>query len=569
MHNKRHSTDGFVLRRRQSIGGERPRVTLDEVKPASVPKQFLIDPTKDKPVGKVIGPSVLDRSALSGGATRLPNSQGSLTLPSAVSEKFDLEDDTDQPKAKKTAKRRFGAKKIVKWTAIFVFLAVLISAGYFAYKFLATSGKIFKGNPIAALFSQAKELKADADGQTNILLFGTSEDDPGHDAPDLTDSIMIASINQKKKTGFIVSLARDLYVKYDRTCLAGNRGKINSLYSCVKNKSGEEAGALALAAKAGQILGLNIQYYTHVNYTVLRESVDAVGGITVNIESNDKRGILDSNFDWKCGSGDRKVSRAEVLRRCPPEGHFIQYPNGPANLDGEHALYLAQARGHGALTYGLSRSNPDRQDNQRKILLALKDKAVTAGVLTNPIAVNNLLETLGNNLRTNFDAEEVKTLISLGKDIKSESIASVSLENPDHPLATVSCFSGNVCPNKGSFEYGEIQSVIDAYAKGNTAALEYAKIDVLNASGVAGMAQTKAEELDAQGLKVTKVGNAPASYGSKPVQFYDLSGGKKPETLKKLESLLGVKVTSGVPTGVNSNADFVVIIGKPAETKTQ
>ncbi len=556
MHNKRHSTDGFVLRRRQSIGGERPRVTLDEIKPGGVPERFLIDPTKTGSNDMKIGAPVLNRSALSGKATQLLSGSGAVALPTPRRDQIpvgiDIDEDDNQPPSKPKKERKFGPKKIGKWVAIALTLVILVGGGYFAYKFLATSGKIFKGNPIAAIFGQGKALKSDANGQTNILLFGTSEDDPHHPAADLTDSIMVASINQKRKDGFIVSLPRDFYVDYGRGCMSGYKGKVNVLYSCVKDKSNEETGSMALAKKAGEIYGLDIQYYVHVNYTVLREAVDAVGGITVNIEGSDPRGILDRNFDWTCKF------------KC----YLVKYPNGPAKLDGVHALALARARGDTAPTYGLSRSNPDRQDNQRKILLALKDKAVSAGVLTNPIAVNSLLDTLGNNLRTNFDAEEVKTLIDMGKNIKSESIASVSLEDRENPLATVSCFGGNVCPNKGSFDYSDIQNTINAYVHGNTAALEHARIDVLNASGQSGLAQTKAEELDAQGLKVTKVGNAPLSYGSKPVQFYDLSGGKKPETLKKLESLLGVKVTAGVPTGVNSNADFVIIIGKPITTTT-
>ncbi len=496
-----------------------------------------------------------------------------MALPSPLEEKgglnLDPHSDNQEPKREsrrerkqreQKEKRSWPVRKIAKVVAMLLAIMLLAVGGYFAYKFIATTSKIFKGNPIAALFAQAKDLKQDADGQTNILLFGTSEDDPGHDAPDLTDSIMVASINQKQKTGFIVSIARDMYVSYDRTCIPGTKGKINVLYGCAKKKEGEEGGAVALGKKVGEILGLDIQYYTHVNYTVMREAVNAVGGITVTIESSDPRGILDSNFDWKCGN-----TAAKRKANCPT-GHFIQYPNGPVNLDGEHALYLAQARGHGALTYGLSRSNPDRQDNQRKILLALKDKAASAGVLANPLAVNDLLDTMGNNLRTNFDAEEVKTLISLGKDVPSSAIASVSLEDPDHPLATVSCFSGNVCPNKGAFDYSDIHKTIHAYATSNTASLENATIDVLNASGISGLAQDKAVELSDKDYKVTKVGNAPESYQNGPTKIYDLSGNKKPATRKALEKLFGVTTSTGVPTGVNSNADFVVIIGKQADS---
>jgi len=327
------------------------------------------------------------------------------------------------------------------------------------------------------------------------------------------------------------------------------------LYNCAKenNNKNEDAGAAALRAKVGEIFGLDIQYSAHVNYTVMKQAVDAVGGITVDIQGDDPRGILDRNFDWMCGY------------KC----YYVKWPNGPAQLDGVHALALARARGDVAPTYGLSRSNPDREDNQRKILIALKDKAVTAGVLTNPVAVNNLLDALGDNLRTNFDAEEIKTLIDLGKNVKNEDITSFSLENTDRPLATASCFSGDICPNAGSFSYGAIQSAIAALSTGDKASLEFAKIDVLNASGTPGMAQTKADELKAKNLTVSMVGNAPTSLGDKPIKFYDLSGGKKPATLKKLKDLLGIDVTSGVPAGVSTNSDFVVVVGaQPASSTT-
>jgi hypothetical protein len=255
---------------------------------------------------------------------------------------------------------------------------------------------------------------------------------------------------------------------------------------------------------------------------------------------------LDRNFDWMCNF------------KC----YYVKYPNGPANLDGVHALALARARGDVAPTYGLSRSNPDREDNQRKILIALKDKAVTAGVLANPLAVNNLLDALGNNLRTNFDANEVKTLVDLAKNTKNEDITSFSLEDASKPLATATCFSGDICPNAGSFDYSAIHKAISALATGDKASLEGAKIDVLNASGVSGAAQTEADKLTAQNLKVSNVDVAPATLGDKPFKLYDLSGGKKPATLKKLKQILGIDVTgTKLPAGVTSSSDFVVIVG--------
>ncbi|QQR51189.1 hypothetical protein IPF89_05585 [Candidatus Saccharibacteria bacterium] len=60
-----------------------------------------------------------------------------------------------------------------------------------------------------------------------------------------------------------------------------------------------------------------------------------------------------------------------MKKNCPPNGHFIDYPNGPVTLDAEHALYLAQARGD-VENYGFEMSNFDREKNQQKLLLQSK-----------------------------------------------------------------------------------------------------------------------------------------------------------------------------------------------------
>jgi LCP family protein required for cell wall assembly len=563
MNRNNSSMDGFVLRRRtQNSDLARQRPSLADTR--TVPERFLIDPSKrpSRPVhGHHSAVPVLQRQA---GPGRLGADTG-LSLPEPLRQKINLDlnlEDNSRPnprkmkdkKAKKQRLHKKWSRKKIVLTVVGGLVAILLAfGGYFVYKFLSTGGKIFKGNVVAAFFEQAKPLKQDANGRSNILLFGTSEDDPGHPGGDLTDSIMVVSVDQKKHNAFVVSIPRDLHVQYGRACISGYQGKINVIYSCVKDE-GEDAAQAAMRTKIGEVLGLDIQYAAHVNYTVLREAVDAVGGITVNIESTDSRGILDRNFDWMC------------QYKC----YYVKYPIGPANLDGTHALALARARGDVAPTYGLSRSNPDRQDNQRKILIALKDKAVSAGVLTNPVAVNNMLETLGNNLRTNFAADEIKTLLDLGKNVKSEDIISFSFEDVDKPLMTAGCFSGDICPNAGNFTYTAIQTTVTALSTGDIAALEGAKVDVLNASGVAGLAQTRADELREKKIIVSQVGNAPDALGAKQISFYDLSGGKKPGTLKKLKEVLGVDVTAGQPAGVSSNADFVVIVGKqPEPTNTQ
>jgi len=554
MNRSNSNIDGFVLRRRsQNSDMSRQRPSLASSR--NVPERFLIDPSRPVTANRTetnhASAPMLRRA---GGPATVANGEN-MTLPTPTRQKLDLDLSLDEPQQQGTKKKaksgkqkvrkKWSRKKIVLTVTSIALVAVLAFAGYFVYKFLSTGGKIFKGNVVSALFDQGQPLKQDANGRSNILLFGTSEDDPGHPGGDLTDSLMVVSINQKTHDTFLVSIPRDLHVQYGKACVSGYQGKVNVVYSCSKN-SGEDAAAAALRSTIGEVLGLDIQYSAHVNYTVLKQAVDAVGGITVNIQGDDPRGILDRNFDWMCNF------------KC----YYVKYPNGPANLDGIHALALARARGDVAPTYGLSRSNPDREDNQRKILIALKDKAVTAGVLANPLAVNGLLDALGNNLRTNFDASEIKTLIDLAKNTSNDNITSFSLEDPAKPLATATCFSGDICPNAGSFDYSAIHKAIGALASGDKASLENAKVDVLNASGVSGAAQTEADKLTAQNLHVGNVDVAPTTLGDKPFKLYDLSAGKKPATLKKLKQLLGIDVTdTKLPAGVSSSADFVVVVG--------
>lgn len=441
------------------------------------------------------------------------------------------------------------SRQTLKRVSLIVLAILVIVGGYFLVKFFLAAGNIFQGNAFSAIFAAGKPLEMDSNGRTNILLFGTSEDDPGHEGATLTDSIMLVSIDQNKKDAFLVSIPRDLYVDYGMACNSGYEGKINEVYLCGKanGEDSEEAGQKALRNKVGEVFGLKMQYSVHVNYAAMRDVVDAVGGVTVEIKSDDPRGILDRNFDWKCNY----------------ECNYVKYPNGPVELNGERALALARARGASVPNYGLNGGNFDREQYQRKILVALKDKAASAGTLANPVAINGLIDALGNNVRTTFEAEEIKTLAQLGQDINGDAIRSLSLVDEKDPLVTTGDVNGMsiVQPVAGLFDYSDIATAVRAYASGDTAFLERATVDVLNMSGQAGVAQTKADKLSEAGIIVEVVGNAPEKLDNAPVRLYNLSGGEKPKTLQKLESLLGVQAIEGTPPGVTSASDFVVLVG--------
>jgi polyisoprenyl-teichoic acid--peptidoglycan teichoic acid transferase len=541
----KHSIDGFIPRRPGSQLGDRHKPVAGHSKIAPAPE-----------IGRTPAPRVHVQAA---NAQRAGIGIARADISESLKGIETIEQPNKKNKNKKSGAPKSKKRRIIKWAIILIIVSLLAIGGWIAYRGLNATGNIFKGNLFDLV--QSQPLKQDENGRSNILIVGTSEDDPGHEAGYLTDSMMVISVDQNKKNAYMISIPRDLEVKYGEACLSGYQGKINVYYNCVGGGTGDiEADRTALTKEAGfvgGVLGMDIQYGVNVNYTVMRELVGAVGGITVNIEgSGGAPGVMDSNFDWKCGVGDRKVSRAEVLRRCPPNGHFIEYPNGPVELDAEHALYLAQARGDIAPTYGLGRSNFDREINQQKIAKAIREKAMSAGVLTNPARISAVLDALGNNMRSTFEAKEVGTLVNLAKEIKSEDINSISLVDEANPL-----LGGDAQPTQGPFQFGAIQAFLKKKLSSDPVVREEAGIVVLNGSGVPGVGMTEADKLESQGFTIDAVDNAPdGTYGD--VEIYQVGKGKS-GTKSKLESMFSVKVkTTTPPVAVDEGTNFVIIFGK-------
>lgn len=523
MSNKKNSIDGFSLRRRddnkvRNLGSE------------PVPERFLKN-AEVKAAEHHTKPSESHKAGIN---------------------RSDIDESLRKFEDKPFKKKKRINKKIVKRTLKILLVIIVLIAGFLAIKAFIAGSKIFGGN-LFDIFSSSQPLKEDANGRSNILIFGTSEDDPhDHDGAALTDSIMIVSIDQNKKIAAMTSVPRDLWVKYDEGCQFGYQGKINVVYQCAdpNKKVGEfsEAGAKALRKKVGEVYGLEVQYSVFVGYKAVQQAVDAVGGVDIKIESTDPRGILDRNFDWECNFN------------C----YLVKYPNGPAHLDGKHALMLSRARNDTG-GYGLSRGNFDREVNQQKIIVALRNKASSAGTLANPVAASRLIDSLGDNIRTNFVSGEIKTLINLARDIDEKDIDRFSLADEDPGLLTTGMVEGQsvVRPTLGITDYSEIQAYILKRLTQDEATKENAKVVVLNGSGRLGAAKEMKDKLTKKGFNVIRVGDAAVSDEYGKVAVYKISKTKQPATLKKLKKTLKTTVKTGaLPYSMTSEGDFVVIVGQ-------
>jgi LCP family protein required for cell wall assembly len=246
-------------------------------------------------------------------------------------------------------------------------------------------------------FFNKKPLQKDEYGRTNILVFGTAEDDEGHGGAMLTDSILILSIDQDRKIASTFSVPRDLWVNYTVSgedslyCTVGYKGKINATYYCKLEDVNQDKDAAAryFAKKITEVTDVQLQYYVAVDFLVLRDVVNILGGIDVDVHATDDRGIYDICM------------------------HNLKLDKGMNyNLNGDMVLDLARARNaYGG--YGLANSNFDREINQQRIINGIKNKALNIGILADVNKVKGLLESFGDNVKTNITWAEMGTAMDV------------------------------------------------------------------------------------------------------------------------------------------------------------
>jgi polyisoprenyl-teichoic acid--peptidoglycan teichoic acid transferase len=370
-------------------------------------------------------------------------------IPAGYGDRPGISDAPQQADPSAPAPRRHPVRTFFKRLLIICLIVALLAGGWVGFKFVANGVRVFGWDGLVSLFT-TRQLKGEADGRVTILLAGNSADDPNHAGAALTDSIMVVSLDTNDKTAYMLSIPRDLYINIPDYGYA----KINEAYQHGESSGFAEAGyangGMGLLEKTvAEHFGVTINYYALVNYTALRQAVDAVGGITITVNSSDPRGLYDPSPDLN-------------NNRQP----LVNLPNGAVTLDGVHALGLARARGHAKGAYGFAASDFARTEHQRQILLGLKDKAGSVGTLSNPIKVGELFDAFGTNVVTDLQLGESRRLYSLLKDTPSGAVASVGLNdaNGSSLLKNYTTRSGQsaLVPRLGVDDYTDIKAYLQS-----------------------------------------------------------------------------------------------------------
>lgn len=447
-------------------------------------------------------------------------------------------------KAKKLIKkqklsRRHVIYRVFRRTVKFAIVAVILVGGYLGITSLSAINSIIDRNGDGALALQdnisPSQLKSEGDGRINILLIGIGGD--GHVAGDLADSIIVASIDPFTHEMAMLSVPRDLYVEvpgYYST-------RINAAHSIGEEQAHEGGGIALLQETIEEVLAIDIHYYVRVDFQGFVEAVDIVGGVTINLDEP----VYDPNFDWEFGY------------------NALNLPAGEVTLDGSTALLLARARGASGIGLGVARGDFGRGDQQRKILLGLKDKIFSIGTFANPVKLTSLLRSAGSHLRTNLQPGEMLALYDILEEVPADKIVSFGLDNgADNYLSSTNIAGAAVLvPKTGNFN--DIQLFVRGLFVDGFIRSEAPLTDVYNGTLVAGLAGSTADDLRSYGYKIGVVDNAQEQTYATSVG-YDLSDGDKEYTKALLSNRFGMsmKPASQLPAEfAGTEADFVIIIG--------
>ncbi len=449
----------------------------------------------------------------------------------------DASDKKEGEKGKKSKKNKKGKKKHKRLAlkiilGIFLLLAIVffIWGDWIISKL--TGGRSGMWDALSSLISENVPFETDANGRTNVLVFGTEgynmNVDVGntqHDGAQLTDSIMVISFDQETKDVALLSLPRDLRVS--SACYAG---KVNEIFTC-NNPDGnnEDAGAEAMMEEIGDVLGIDFQYWAHVNWGSLVSIIDTLGGITITLDED----INDYYFTGVRGKAGE-----------------------PIHVDGETALGFARAR-HGTTGGDFTRGN-----TQQKIVEGIVQKIVNDGIgITEAF---NIINILGDNLRSNFSTDNMKTGVSFVSEFDMANIRNVPLVDYENNIYYVTTDSiggiSYVVPAAGMDLKGYVAQMFSS----NPAVREGSTIAVFNGTETAGVAGNEQTRLENDHYQVSSIGDAPAGSCGEKYCVYMLDDSKT-ATKAALEERYGVGVRGAgeLPTGVwAGDASFVVIIGQ-------
>lgn len=389
----------------------------------------------------------------------------------------------------------------------------------------------------------------DGKSRINILLLGldyTKERAATEGGPNMSDTMILITIDPTSKTLGALSIRRDLWVNVP----GHDYNKINKAYwwGEVDNLPGVGGPGLAMQT-VEEFLGVPINFYARVDFDTFVKLVDEIGGVPVTVT---ERMLID------------------------PHHTGMPFWMEPGNyvLEGTYALEYARSRSS-------AQGDIDRGSRQMEVINAMWKRIVDNNLMPKLIArAPQIYAEISAGVQTNM---------TLGQAIQ---LGALMVQIPQSNFKTYN-ITYDYCAPEMIMADGIEQYILRPYmdkirilrdqifvngttatsplaistqtgqnVSGDSLALakaENARIEVLNGSSSSGLADSTASYLTSQGLNVVGTGNATEAYTYTTIVVHNST----PYTLAYLATLM-----NGIPTNrilnryePNGAADITVYLG--------
>jgi polyisoprenyl-teichoic acid--peptidoglycan teichoic acid transferase len=273
------------------------------------------------------------------------------------------------PRPRRAAPRHRGRNVLL---AVSILL-VLVLGALAVYAF-TLSNRLTQNITRGVDLPQSSETPRPETGTLNYVLLGSDSRDPDNEANGRSDSIMVVHLNTKRTKAYITSFPRDMYVDIP----GHGQNKINAAYAI--------GGAPLTVRTLENLLDVRMDHVMLIDFEGFVQLTDDLDGVTVTNET-----------------------------AFTSHGH--DYPKGKISIKGSKAMWFVRER------HALPRGDLDRAENQRKVLKAIVQKGLSAGVVSDPATFTRFIGNVAKNVTVDnslSDEEIRRTALSLrltGEDI--------------------------------------------------------------------------------------------------------------------------------------------------------
>ncbi|HEX6351098.1 MAG TPA: LCP family protein [Candidatus Dormibacteraeota bacterium] len=382
--------------------------------------------------------------------------------------------------------------------------------------------------------------------QVNLLLLGYGGAE--NDAPYLTDTLMVVSIDSADHRMMQVSVPRDLMVNIDYGPGKSTFQKINVAYSIGVDDAtypgkradfkGKDGGGHLAMATVSKLTGLQFDGFVAVDFKAFREVVNALGGVQACLDTP-----LDDNEYPDYHNGYIKGG--------------IHFPAGCFTVNGEQALEIARSRKaiepEQATDFGRAR-------RQQMLLNSIRKKATSLNALAK---APQLMDALQKNFVSSLDLSDINALYRFAGKLPDTAIGHFGITQDDlvqrFYMQRGSCadfYADVLCPLDPTF--ATMRNFFAKLFVDPKVAAEKAPVRVDNASlGVEDLGPRVENVLKPLGFQV----EPPVRRRAQTTSYvYDLSGGRYPKTAEWLAGYFGATVEAP-PAGMTGDG-VVVVLGR-------